>query len=294
VLGEVKAQPVTFNAAGDSGPVLFELEKHALDTVGVGIHTVVWRWQFRRSPSDAWTDFAQSSHRIYTVLDVPTAPWEQTPHRASNTQLPWAEVLDVACTWARGASDLDEAATRITEEVFELGHTLLEYGCAVGARTQYAFPAFNCTAFLDRLRGGFGNGAFVNCTDCATIVSTFANILGCSLWQSRMGEFTPFALNPIVAIGSTIWQSACGFPLGFLYHEVAWKGDCDVGDEVFDACLILDGDADPTTSPHTPLLPAKILFGNMGDGVYRDRLATPQGRPFCEPQPATRVRRWVY
>ena len=55
---------------------------------------------------------------------------------------------------------------------------------------------FECTQFLDRLRGGPGLGGTVNCTDCAVIVSTFSNALGCDLWQSRMGS-QQFEVNPI-------------------------------------------------------------------------------------------------
>ena len=101
-----------------------------------------------------------------------------------------------------------------------------------------------------------------------------------------------FALNEILAIGSSVWQTACGWS-GFSYHEVAWKGACTANEEVFDGCLEVDGDVDPTTPPHIPLLPINLRFGNPGDGQYRDRLATPAGRPNCAPQPATRQRRTV-
>jgi hypothetical protein len=49
-------------------------------------------------------------------------------------------------------------------------------------------PNFECTQFVERLRGGNGNGIYANCSDCATIVASFANVLGCDLWQSRMGS----------------------------------------------------------------------------------------------------------
>ena len=66
-----------------------------------------------------------------------------------------------------------------------------------------------------------------------------------------------------------------------------------VTERVYDGCLQVDGDADPTAAPHTALLPVDIVFGNPGDLTYRDRLATPAGRPHCNPQPATRQRRAV-
>ena len=77
------------------------------------------------------------------------------------------------------------------------------------------------------------------------------------------------------------------------YHEVAWKGGCTTSDNVFDGCLQVDGDNDPTSAPYLALLPINLQFGNPGDLTYRDRLATPLGRPTCNPQPGTRTRRVV-
>lgn len=290
VLGEVKAKQVTFQSNGETGLEAFELQNVQIGSAGVGIHDVVWKWQFRLQPTDPWVEFDTSRHRIYTVLEVPTAPWRQTPHAASNTQLPWTEVLEHACRWASGTTGRDAAAGRVTAAVYNLGPALLEYDCPNGGATHYASPSFDCTAFLERLGGGVGRGRYVNCTDCATIVSTFSNILGCDLWQSQMGF--GFALNPILAIGSSVWQTACNWG-GFSYHEVAWKGAATSDEEVFDACLRVDGDADPTAAPHTPLLPVNLRFGDPGDGQYRDRLASPAGRPDCEPRPSTRTRRTV-
>lgn len=291
VLGEVAPRSVTFGAGNESAFESFDLRFTRLDWLPVGVHTVTWRWQYRSDPSGPWTDFDLTRHRIYVLLDTPTDPWQQTPHTPANTQLPWTEVLDHACTWAGGAGDDEEAACGVTHGVFALGPVVVSYDCPGGGGTHYALGGFNCTAFLERLRGGPGNGYWVNCTDCAAFVSTFANALGCDLWQSRMGW--GFALNPLLAIGSSTWQPACGWS-GFSYHEVAWMGICGVDDPVYDACLQVDADADPTSPPHDGRLPCNMRFGLAGDGDYRDRLATPAGTIDCEPQPATRQRRPVF
>jgi hypothetical protein len=178
----------------------------------------------------------------------------------------------------------------VTAAVYDLGPGTVEYDCPGGGSSHYSAGNFACTAFLDRVRGGFGNGRYVNCSDCGTIVSTFANALGCDLWSSRMGY--QFGLNELLAIGSSTWMTACGWG-GFSYHEVAWSGGCSAGDDVWDACLRVDGDADPVHAPHTALLPTKLRFGNPGDMTYRDRLATPATRGACAPDPVTRVRRTV-
>jgi hypothetical protein len=294
VLGEVKAKEVAFNHSGLTAFETFQLEKVKLGSAGVGIRTTTWRWQYRRKPSDPWTDFATSRHRIYVVLEVPTAPWSQAPYAASNVSLPWTEVLDYACAWAVLKTSRDAAATAITREVFDLGPSVITYDCPGGGSSQYAWGVFDCSAFVERLGGGTGNGVYVNCTDCATIVSTFANAVGCDLWQAEMGYF--FELNDMQGIGSPIFEPvcdscSCGWSGSFSYHEVAWKGAVNDDDHVFDACLKVDGDADPTSAPHTALLPTNMRFGAPGDGDYRDHLAAPTGSPNCDPQPSTRQRR---
>jgi hypothetical protein len=290
VLGEVAPAAVPFAANGESTFESFTLRYTRLDWARVGAYATRWRWQYRLTSSHPWQDFDLSQHRIYVVHDIPTAPWQQSPYAASNTQLPWTEVLDHACAWAFGAATAEEAARGVTRGVYETGPATLTYDCPGGGSSHYSYPSFDCTAFLERLGGGPGNGWYVNCSDCATFVATFANALGCDLWQSRMGW--GFGLNPLLGIGASVWQPACGWS-GFSYHEVAWTGACDVNDRVFDACLQVDADADPTSAPHWPELPCDMRFGDPGDGDYRDRLATPAGAPNCDPQPATRQRRAV-
>ncbi|HEX6508011.1 MAG TPA: hypothetical protein VF221_10295 [Chloroflexota bacterium] len=290
VLGRVRARQVTFDTAGETGFETFVLQNVKLWRAGVGARTTVWQWEYRIGKGP-WKPFQTTRHRIYSLVETPKTPWQQTPYDPGNVQLPWTEVMDHACAWAVLATTTDVAAAGVTRGVFELGPAIVTYDCPGGGSSHYADPGFNCTAFLDRLRGGIGNGIYVNCTDCATIMSSFANVLGCDLWQSRMGY--SFDLNEILAIGSAVWQTACGWG-SFSYHEVAWKGACTAGDAIFDACLEVDGDADPTSAPHTPLLPVNLGFGNPGDGLYRDRLATPVGRLNCNPQPGTKQRRAVY
>lgn len=305
VLGEVKKTQVLFGSGGDSGFVTLELKNTKLGNSGVGVHYTTWKWQYRLNSSSSWIDMDTTKHKIYSLLEVPNDPWKQSPYASTNDQLPWTEVMDFSCQWALGATDRDAAASKVTERVNGLSSSIIEYDCPGGGSHAYAVPFgwyppdFNCTEFLERLGGGPGLGKYVNCTDCATIVSTFSNVLGCKLWASRMQErastsaSTGFDCNEIFALGGTAWNTPCGWP-GFRYHEVAWKGACDVNDEVFDACLKVDGDSNPTGGGgHTPLLPVNLKFGNTGDLLYRDRLATPAGRPDCKPFPSTRVRRKI-
>jgi len=290
VLGHVKQKKVLFKKGIHTSNVMFDLQHVTLGIDGVGEYPVTWAWQYSFN-GHHWHNFLHTHHTVYALLAMPTAPWVQQPFNAGNTQLVWTDVLKYACKWASGATDPVTAESKITAAFYALGPATMVYDCPGGGFSHYSFAGFNCTAFLDLLSGGPGLGKFVNCSDCATFVSTFANAIGCDLWQSRMGGAW-FSLNPILAIGSNVWQTACGWG-GFGYHEVAWKNQCGVNDEVFDACLEVNGNPNPLGPPFAPLLPANIKFGAIGTLLYRDRLCNVAGRPNCNPQPQTRQRRAV-
>lgn len=293
VLGEVAPQTVVFLPSGESAFVAFTLRNTRLASCGVGVHTVRWRWQYRFADAEPWIDFAATEHTVYTVLRMPRSPWAQQPAHPANTQLPWADALDYACRWAQGTRTPDEAATAITNAIYTLGQGLLSYECTIGA-TAYALDYFLLSEFIELLRGGVGRGRYVNCSDCAAMVATFANLLGADLWQSRMGSlftapFGYFPVNPVRTIGSAFWGAPCGWWPGWSFHEVAWSRDCGADDTVFDGCLQLDA-----YPPYrVPLQPANLRFGRIGEWAYRDLLAAPTGRQLCEPVPFERRRRPV-
>jgi hypothetical protein len=286
VLGEVKARTVILPASGQTGFKTFELKNSRLWSAGVGIRTTRWRWQYRELPGGQWTDFDTSSHRIYSVLEVPNAPWQQQPHNSSNTQLPWIEALERSAAWAFLTKNRVKAATEVTKGIYhDLGGSRIEYDCPHGGFTQYLYGSkYDLTGFLERANGGPGNGKWVNCTDCANSVVTFANLLGCDLAASQMNDPDAeggFGLNPIKSIGSAQWRPACGWA-SFNYHEVAWEANHDENSDVYDACLAVDGDPNPTSAPHTFLLPTDMQFGQPGND-YRSRIATPGDQADCYP-----------
>lgn len=280
VLGKLDPQLVSF-AGGVSTPafVSFELKHHGIGAAGIRREDIEWRWQYRCG-SGGWNDAGTTRHRIYILLETPKAPWDQTPGSTGN---PWTDVLDYACDWASGETTRDGAASAITEHVnTSLG---LTYDMDSGM-SQYTTPVnglnFECTQFVDYVKNGLGLGNVVNCTDCGTIVTTFANVLGCDLHASQMRN--GFALNQIHAIG----QPGFGCPnwgCGFSYHEVAWKGGGGAADPLFDACLRVDGDTDPWSPPHAGVLATGMPFTTMpgaalpipaplAAATYRERLCT--------------------
>ncbi len=298
VLGEIGATTVTFQPGQTRALVSLHPVGTELKQRGVGIHDDQWLWQFRFHGLDYWKAMDLTRQRIYTTLAEPVAPWSQQPFDAGNLNLPWADLLEFSCRWAFRAETADEASGAITDAVYGLGGVLFEYGCEVGTVSMYSdfvYDLFDCSAFLERLKGGPGNGPYVNCSDCASMVTSMANILGAGLWQSTMGIPSGgfFMTNPVMAIGSTRWQSPCGWGQGFTYHEVAWKGECDVEDGLFDACLALDADISPEQFPHDPILARGMRFGRPGERQYVDLFIAPEDRTQCLPAPSNRRRRAI-
>jgi hypothetical protein len=102
-----------------------------------------------------------------------------------------------------------------------------------------------------------------------------------------------FSLNQIVAVGYSTF--ACpNWGCSFSYHEVAWTGNALAGEPIFDACLQVDGDADPVNLPHTALLPKNIIFDNPAGLDYHERLVPPASMATCQAQASTKERPAVY
>src|SRR5215217_4584281 len=197
-LGRLDPQTISLSN-GVSVPefISFELRHHTIGTGGIKVEDITWKWEFRCCGGSKWEPLATTRHRIYIVLEEPNLPWKQP---ASDTQNPWAEALDYACVWAAGKQNRDDAASAITQAInATLG---LVYDNAVGAShyTSGGLAFLELTQFLSYLKNGTGLGNIVNCTDCATITTTFSNLVGCDLHASKMGSF--FDLTPFRGIGS--------------------------------------------------------------------------------------------
>jgi hypothetical protein len=291
IMGELVARLVPLGANGVSERVLFHVRGGWVMSAPVGTYRIAWRWQVRARSADPWADFALTEHDIYATLTLPASPWTELPFVAANIALPWSDVLAIACKWAAGARNASEAALLITSRLFSLGPELFEYGCAVFGREMYAnsvLAVFDCSAFVERINGGEGNGRYVNCTDCACIISTLANVLGLRLWQSRMGTYVPtFKTRDIRTIGGTRWTSPCGLGLGFMFHEVAWSGNATEHDTVYDGSLLVNANLS-SSGLIVPMLPAGLGFGRAFGGRYRSMLAQQQDQLICHPAPEER------
>lgn len=285
VLGTVKRKCVTFLENGESDFETFELQDVNIWNVGVSVSTTTWLWQYRLHPNSHWRSFDATNHRIYTLLKLPRDPWSQLPVTTTNIALPWTDVLEYACTWAKGAHTIDQAAVRVTQGIRRLEKTIRAVYDPSPA--YYSDPNFDCAAFLNLIRGQAGHGLKLSCADFATAVSSFANILGCDLWQAGLQRGRDFSTNPIRLFGRTCWEKRT-----FTGHTVAWEGAATANEDIYDACLEIDGDEDPTTAPHRPLLPANLRFGEVGERGYVFRLTPPPDPGTVRPTPANnRTRR---
>ncbi len=217
----------------------------------VGRYDVPLEWRFEaRRPGGEWVAIPGSittTHRLYGLVAPPIFDYASSPHRA------WVDVLDRVTGWVDGAaSDADAVASRIVEGVFyELG---LQYDNQNGASHYTSYPGGWTGAIYDLSRfAELENGNIINCSDAASIVSTYANMVGIDLRyhiiQHRWD--TGFDLNYLYAIGRSF--AASPFTSGrasFRYHAITGPPDT----RVFDATLALDGDGMPSSPPNTTLL----------------------------------------
>jgi hypothetical protein len=276
VLGDVKERKLSFQE-GRSKWHTFQLENEKISQMGVGASDQIWNWEFS-TDSRNWQTVQGTKHRVYVVLGLPTKPWKPKSRDYLDIQVPWTEALEWACHWAAGVTrgypltkNLDLIASTLTHRVNALGKVCITYA----SDSSFVDSKFDLSRFLSLLNGKPTHSHTVNCDDCATIVSTFANLLGCDLWQSSMG--LTFDTNSILQIGDSQWAST-----RFLHHSVAWKGDCLGKDELFDAFLQVDGDRQPNKPPQFPLQPVKLRFGTGRQHNYSFRLVE---SGHCDPIP---------
>lgn len=206
------------------------------------------RWHFEaKSANEAWKPIAgadgAATIRIYGVLgntQGTTAP-----------NLPWVAVVDEATRVIAGeATDAAKARAILVRHIYEeMG---LTYDRVAGASHYSNYlggfgggATFKLARFLAR-----DLGAVVNCSDCASILSAYANMIGAELKYAIIES--DFSLNPILGIGASQFGSPFNNGrMGFSYHAVT---SADATTTIYDATLAIDGDADPTQAPFTKLL----------------------------------------
>ncbi len=185
---------------------------------------------------------------------------------SSPPNLPWVTVVDAVTRRIGGAtSDPAEIRATLVQHIYEESGLRYDRTRGASAYTGYQSPAtygggvFDLTGFVAR-----AEGSVINCADAASIVSTFANMVGARLRYAILLE--DFPLNPVIGIGSS--QPGSPFDsgnMGFKFHAVASH---DTAETINDAVLAVDGDANPRVAPFS-----KRLVQNMSGSEYAQRLS---------------------
>jgi hypothetical protein len=220
----------------------------------VGRYDTSWSWSFeaRRASGGTpgeWQPIPgtfTTTHRLYGFVAMPTLGSTSMPHRA------WIDVVDTIAEWAGGESAEESAVlAAIVDGVYWTSG--LRYDTARGASfyTQYTSAEFGGAVFFLQRYQDRAWGRTINCTDAASIVSAFANMIGIDARYHILTnrDDSGFDLNFIRAIGveafdDTPFDSGRG---GFRYHAIVGSLD----GLTWDATLAIDGDGDATTAPHT-------------------------------------------
>ena len=222
---------------------------------------LTWTYQYRAIGDTEWEDVPGSFttiHRFYTVIGEP-----EFANGATGTQYagPWVEVADYVSGWAQAlalpTTDDHEVMSALILGFFgQQGPltTAIEgviYDCypmgGDGGANHY-FLAGSHTMNLSALLDNHANGVYLNCSDCAGGSSTRAAMMGIDNVQLvHLGNMSLLAIWGIgcPAYTTNLWGSGHGFS----YHKIITR---TAGVEVCDACMCLDEDGDPTSTPGIP------------------------------------------
>ena len=272
LISDLGSAAVSFTS-GESGYADFAMSGAVASSVGLNAsNSYTWRVRAINRVTLASPKSVASTgpHKTYVILGEPVGPWSNTPNEHNNA---WSTALDLTCQWASGKTTRQQVATAVTKEINECDRFVYDmliggerYSCNSGLDVE---AHVDLTSFIDRINGKEGNGMFVNCQDCASAVVAMSNLVGCDLWCNRLERnFNTRKFLPI------------GFPelieRNFVFHEVAWEGQCRDQDLVYDACLQYDVDETPGVEPFVLDSPCGVMFSDgseLSPFVYRERLS---------------------
>ncbi|MFN9810618.1 MAG: hypothetical protein ACK6CU_13400 [Deltaproteobacteria bacterium] len=186
--------------------------------------------------------------RMYGLVAPPVFARTTIPHR------PWVDVLDTIAGWVDGRSgEQAGVGAAIVEGVYN--RSGLRYDTRSGASrysdylSGWGGGVFEMQEFQERRYG-----SVINCSDAASIVSAYANMIGLDFRYRILTHRTAdgFDLNYLQGIGSPMFTYS-PFDSGrasFRYHAIVSSRDV----RTWDATLAVDGDGNPSSAPFTQLL----------------------------------------
>jgi len=246
-LSEINPKNVTFNG-GTSGPVNFILKDPIPNKIL--LFNQIWKWYATKiNGANSNIHLANSKNKMYVVLAQPPSPWT-----TSGQTEPWTKVLQRSCVWAYGKTTIVDAAEQVQHHVYDdLGGSYVY----VSKYTYGTNQDFKMTMFLNNIN----NIGYVNCYDMGKTLVSFGNVLGCNLTYKFSAPFD--SLNCEKAIGKdwkcTEWFSNHAFG--------------SIGNNVFDACLTVDTDSDPTKSPYKNTWMTNIPWNDYNKKVTKHNSA---------------------
>lgn len=236
----------------------------------MGKNHVTWNWKYRKTtdPAGIFKNIGTSRHLMYHLMATPIEPMET----------PWKEVLEYACTWSHGETEILAAATGIRSGLHYIGDR--------DGDVDYDPDNFYLGEPVDRkqvlLLSNFfrdlelRSQVMINCFDSAHLLATFCRAVGLNMERRFIGYHEPpegcymFRTNYIDPIGN-------GSFLAEMPPEdwgtTTWTGHVinHFNDGLYDACLNLDG-LDPVIE-----LPCSILVPvNMDWETYKMKLVNPE------------------
>lgn len=202
VLERDATRPGDQQPADDGDTIAHFTLDHSMEQVGW--HEFRWIWAARLPGEDLpWHPLGDSLHRIYVVLDAPgpdEAMWPWLPE-ADSPLNPWTEVLDIACEMARCARGPDEAAAILLKGVYGHKKWDMTYDSVAGEARYTTWDKFrdqlnfHLSSWLKHLGGEPCHGDTVkdpcrevDCSDCACMLATLGNALGCGLVPQLHGR----------------------------------------------------------------------------------------------------------
>ncbi|MEI6217671.1 MAG: hypothetical protein WCP86_02115 [bacterium] len=253
-----------FFTNGVSSPDYVTLQLSRTTTNCIQKDSFVWQWKMENTNetgSSAYDLNTSGVHTAYTILNEPTHPWANIFSANSNV---WTRVLDKTCDWANGETTAPGVGGDVVAGIYNSGY---EYDTGaddtVGGEPRYyddITDDFDLTTCLSE----WGNtNRDINCWDTANMFTIFSNAGGCDYDLYYITSH--FLLNFIRPIGRA-WSNDPFTAAGRQRFAVHWTG----WSNIYDPCLQVDDDTDPTSAPHTGALPTNMTFNAGTPAAYDD------------------------
>lgn len=279
---DVLTKTVNFDAQGVSTPEYVEFSFHGRTGNMIEKKTDSYNWiavSINGVPQSGARFDQSGPHEIYTVIDVPHAPWYAG---GVPNQEPWVDALKFVIKDAGTETKTDavQAATQITTFLFS------GFSLTYESKGGRGFYSANNAALLTALIKPHGNNKVVNCHDVAIAAHVLTNLVGGNseyLYARKYGYLDRTALigvtgtvnNPFLLFGAK-HDTCLSLPAaahGSCHDDIRWdvaphnRSPFDSHGVMRLGGLIYDS----TTGPHTGLAMPAYIQAAIDDSSARER-----------------------